>query len=545
MRSRDRSWLILQLASGFFAAVLPLLLARANPLRDLPSLAGGLDPLLQCGILQWVVRHSPLHASAWQAPFFWPAPFSLAYMDSLFGQSLLVRFLPGMRVLPALAYNLCLVGTLLLAFLATVRLARELGLDRAAALLAAFVFTAGPHAAGHYHHLNQLPTPFLPLALWGLLRLGKGRWDGLLFLGLALGLQPLWGFYNLASLWVTLLLAAFFSLHALKTRQALGLTLLLALGLLWARESGTPYQHAADAVAGFVRGPGSVGPFAGRPFDLLHPPAVHLLPWPKPVPERPVLYAGLLWPWVALCGFVLALRGKHGAAIRSLWWAMAVAALAGLILSFGRSMPLPPFGEVPLPLAWLQDRFWALQSLRAPTRLFLPGALFLALAGSHAAMRLRGNWRAHGSTPLHLLLLLGLTLALLDLMPSGLERVRAQPDAEEQALLSALRSDPDQGAWIALPTPCTEEDETSLDARCMLWSVLVGRPVAGGSSGFVPMEVRQLRRACCRGLNEYCVDDLLRTGVQEVVLFRGDARAPANLGTLVWRGERYELRRLR
>ncbi len=522
-------------------AVLPLLLARANPLRDLPSLAGGLDPLLQCGILQWVLRHSPLHESAWQAPFFWPAPFSLAYMDTLFGQSLLIRLLPGMKALPALAYNLCLCGTLLLAFLAAVRLGRELGLDRAAALLAAFVYTVGPQVAGHYHHLNQLPTPWLPAALFGLLRVAKGRWDGLPVFGLAVVMQALWGFYNLASLWMTVLIGVLFLLPTLRSKAALGLGFLLAGGLLWARYNGVPYEHAADAVAGFVRGPESVGPFAGRPFDLLHPPAVHLLPWPKALAGRPVLYAGVLWPFVALWGFFKALRGPNGAGSRALWWGMAVATICGLVLAFGRSMPLPGLGEVPLPLAWLQDRFWALQSLRAPTRLFLPGTLFLALAGSYAAMQ----WRTLSMPrPLRLLLMSFLVLALLDLLPGTLQRVRAQPDREEQALLSALAGDTDRGAWIAMPAPCNEEEETTLDARCMLWSALSGRPVAGGSSGFVPMEVRRLRRSCCRGVNEYCVADLKRDGVNEVVVTRGMASSLEGWGTPLWRGEQLELWRL-
>lgn len=543
MKRNDRTWLLLQLLAASLVAVLPLLLARANPLRDLPSLAGGLDPLLQCGILQWVLRHAPLHESAWQAPFFHPAPFSLAYMDTLFGQSLMIRLLPGMKTLPALAYDLCLVGTLFLAFLFAVRLSRELGLDRAAALLAAFVYTVGPQAAGHYHHLNQLPTPWLPAALWGLLRVSRGRWDGLLLFALAVGMQPLWGFYNLAALWMSVLLAVVFLLPSLRGKPALVLAFLLAGGLLWARTSGVPYERAADAVAGFMRGPESVGPFAGRPFDLLHPPATHLLPWPKALTDRPVLYAGLLWPLVALWGFIRVVRPSATSfPARAMWWAMAVAGFCGLVLAFGRSMPLPGLGEVPLPLAWLQDRFWALQSLRAPTRLFLPGSLFLALAGSYAAMR----WRSPSLFGAARFLLSGfLLLALLDLLPGGLQRVRAQPNAEERGLLTALADATNQGAWIALPTPCSEEEETTLDARCMLWSALSGRPVAGGSSGFVPMEVRRLRRACCRGMNEYCLADLKRDGVKEVVVARDMTESLQGWGTRLWRGEHYELWRLR
>lgn len=548
MNRRRGAWWGAQGLGALFTGALPLMLARVDPLRELPSLARGLDPLLQCGILQWVLRHPPVQAAAWQAPFFWPAPWSLAYMDSLAGQAMLVALLPGMRSWPAVAYNLALAGTLALAFLATVRLARELGLSRPAAWMSALVYTAGPHAAGHYHHLNQLPTPWLPLALWGLLRLSRGRWDGLAALLLSVLLQPLWGFYNLASLWMTVLIGVFFLLPRLRGRRGLALAAVLAGGLMWAVASGAPYRHAADAVAGFVRGPGSVGPWAGRPFDLLHPPAVHLLPWPRALPGRPVLYAGLLWPLLALAGWVGAWRNEGDAARRRLWWGLAVAAGAGLILAFGRRMPLPGLGEVSLPLAWLQDRFWALQSLRAPTRLFLPGMLFLAVAGSAAWDRWGRMQKAGvgmpgpGASRRTLLVSSLVLIALLDLMPGGLERVRAHPDQEERSLLEVLaRGD---GAWMAFPTPCEETDERPLDARCMLWAAMVDRPVAGGSSGFVPMEVRRLRRACCRGPNEFCVADLQRAGVEEIVFPRATTLGQPAGAEMVWEGERWMVWRL-
>ncbi len=546
-RDRETSWRLAQAAGAVFTGILPLLLSGADPLRELPSMARGLDPLLQCGILQWVLRHPPLHASAWQAPFFWPAPWSLAYMDSLAGQALLVAPLPGMGSWPALAYNLALIGTLSLAFLAAVRLARELGLPRAAAWMAALVYAAGPHAAGHYHHLNQLPTPWLPLALWGLLLLARGRWDGLLPLVLSLLLQPLWGFYNLASLWMAVLLAILLLLPSWRGGRGLALLVVIAGGLGWAWFSGAPYREAADVVAGFSRGPGSVGPYAGRPFDLLHPPSVHLLPWPRPLPGRPVLYAGWIWPWLAAAGFWTVLGMERSRERRRLWIALAVACGMGLLLAFGRHMPLPGLGEVPLPLAWLQDRFWVLQSLRAPTRLFLPGMLFLGLAGARAWTWWTIELPERRRIPRSVGLVGGaiFALALLDLMPGSLETVRAHPDREERALLKVLAHDRESGAWMAFPTPCREQEERSLDARCMLWAAWIDRPVAGGSSGFVPMEVRRLRRSCCRGPGEFCIADLRRMGVSEIVLPRAYADGPP-VGVLrVWEGSRWQVWRLR
>lgn len=533
-----RRWCSLQVIAATLCGVTPLLLSASHPLRSVPSLAGGIDPLLQSGILQWVLRHPPINITAWNAPFFWPSEFSLAFMDTLFGQALLIYPLPFARDWPALAYNLCLMLTLALCFLATVRLARELELSRGAALLAATVFVLGPQAAGHFHHLNQLPAPFLPLALWGALRVSRGRPTGILWIAVAVFLQPLWGFYNLAVLWVALLCTLPFLLPGLGNRWGLALTLVYALGLLWGVAAGAPYREAADLLAGYVRGPEMVGPYAGRPFDLLHPPSVSLLAWPASIPGRPVLYAGILWPLVALVGFVAALRGDKRPLAREMWWGLALAGVVGLLLSFGRRMPLPLLGEVDLPLGYLQDRFWALQSLRAPTRLFLPAALVMALAGAFCLDLLRGC----KSRSLALLGVALIGLALLDLAPGRFGAVRVQPDGEEQELMVQLEASASEGAWIAFPTPCDERQERELDARCMLWAAMTERPVAGGSSGFVPMPVRRIRRACCRGLGEVCADDLRREGVSHLLLDPGQEQPW--LGELQWEGTRWRLWRL-
>jgi hypothetical protein len=184
----------------------------------------------------------------------------------------------------------------------------------------------------------------------------------------------------------------------------------------------------------------------------------------------------------------------------------------------------------------LQDRFWALQSLRAPTRLFLPAALGLALAGASVVDLVpRIPMRA-----LRAVVVLAIALALLDLAPGPIDAVRAHPDAEEQELLLQLRAS--EGAWVAMPMPCDERQERELDARCMLWAAMSERPVAGGSSGFVPMEVRRIRRSCCRGLGEVCAHDLRRAGVSHLVLAEG--QEDPTVGTLQWQGERWRLWRL-
>lgn len=527
-------------------AVYPLLLSGASPGRDLPATYGGEDPLLQSAILQQSLHHPPLRLDSWHAPFHWPGRFALAYMDPLLGQAILVGWIPGVRGEPAWAYNLVMMITLASSFLVTAHLARSMGLPRGAAWLAGLTYCVSPYAVAHLHHLNQIPPPWLPLSLTGWLLVARGRTRGALLVAFALLFQLVSGLYYTAVMVMTLGLVGVCAAPRERRAWIAILTVAVGAGLaMWVWS--IPYRAAAGAVEGFGRSGHDVGPFAARPFDLLHGPRAHLLPWPPFVPGRPVIYPGVGWSLLAL-GAVLegARRWRVGARLPDrLLLGLVLAGLVGLVLSFGRTVPVPGRDtELTLPWAWLQDHVWPLRALRSPSRFFLPATLALALLGSAGVVDLL-RWSRARRRGAGWLVVGGIALALLDLVPGPTGRVRAALDASERALIERLGTADPPSPWLAFPQPCRERDETQLDARCMLWAVLSGQPVAGGSTGFVPRPVAELRQRCCAGPAPACLEHLARLGITRVVIPAAAPPLPAARATLRYRDERWRLYRLK
>ena len=78
---------------------------------------GGIDAMLQLGILEWTARHWT-QPSLWiDLPIFHPVPGALGFMDSLLGQAWLVAAGAPAVLNPTLAglYNWAFLGSLLLA----------------------------------------------------------------------------------------------------------------------------------------------------------------------------------------------------------------------------------------------------------------------------------------------------------------------------------------------------------------------------------------------------------------------------------------------
>jgi len=208
-----------------------------------------------------------------------------------------------------------------------------------------------------------------------------------------------------------------------------------------------------------------------------------------------------------------------------------LAALVGcslaVLLSVGRSAPLPGFAEEPTMLfGWLQDRFWPLRAIRAPYRFFQPLTLALALLAPLGATLLYRRQRWLGLTVI--------ALTILDYSPGTLGRIRLAPDRAELALIDALKETGEP--WAAFPLPCFESLETELDARSAQWAMLSGAPLAGGSSGFVPPLHAKLRQRCCGGANFGCVAALKELGVRRVVMHI-DEPMPESFGERLKFGE--------
>ena len=510
------AWLALALAVGS----VPFLATGSWPGTGAPSSHSGADPLVQSALLEWALRHPPLDPRALHAPFFWPEPYASLSIDPLWGQALLARTMPAAARHPEAAYAWVLSLTVVLAFAAVVLLGRRIGLGAAGAALAGVVYALGPYAAGQWHHLNQLASPWIPLALVALDELLHGRRPvrGAAVLVAAAAMQLSSSVYGSAALAIGLL--AWTGLRGWGVSRARRLAwmatagVMIAMAWLW----GSLFARAAAAVAGYDRDPSATLAFQARVFDLWKVGVSHLLPWPGHDPTRPALYPGLFWGLLAATGAAHWLRDRRDADAGPGRALLAVGA-AGLILSFGRSFAWPGGPDIPMPLAWAQDHLWPLRALRDPSRLAVLFSLFLSLAGVHGWQR----WRRRGGRGAWLVLV----LALLDLAPGRGASVRLRPDASEEELLRSLRGLPAGAVWGALPVPCRESEEGAREARRVRWAVRVDRPLAGGAAGFVPeSELRRRARCGCGDPHAAaCLEGWAEEGI-DYLLFEGLAAPP-------------------
>ncbi len=165
-----------------------------------------------------------------------------------------------------------------------------------------------------------------------------------------------------------------------------------------------------------------------------------------------------------------------------------------------------------MPFGFLQDHLGFLSALRDPSRFFLLSHLALTLAGAMGWQHLRRGGRGVG--------LAVLLFAGVDLAPGLADRIRIDPPPEDREVLDWLADRAAPAVWTFYPLPCEERMESLIDARATLWASLRGIPTIGGSAGFVPPAVRDLRRACCgQGLDQV-IPLLAERGVQWVIVPR-------------------------
>lgn len=477
------------------AGTLPAWLARAYPLEALPAARDGTDPVAQAAHLAHATRHLPGSEAFWNAPWLHPGSYAQLYLDPMVGPSLVARLVPGAG--PALDYHVALWFTVSTAVLAMAWCGRRVGLAPIFALAAGVVYAVGPYAAGHFHHLNQVPSAGLPLALGALVALVRGErpWGAAAVFVAGVALQTSWSLYGTAALGLgAVVLVAGLRLDPAARRPALvaitgaGLVLVVA---------AIPYLLAGRVVDGFGREATEAMAFQARWFDLWKAAAPRLLPWPEHDPLRPALYPGL--GLVALAAVGVA-RGRDR---RWAWTAVAVAGV-GLGFAFGRTF-LVPFTdlEIPLPYQALQDLVWPLRALRDPSRFGILMAWALCLLAGAGAQALWATRRGAAAVLL--------AVGALDAAPGAFDRVRVNADAP---VVEGLRALPADAVWTLWPMPCDETSESARDARAMLWAVASDRRAAAGASGFVPPAIAALREANCDGLDP---DALRAAGVGWVV----------------------------
>ncbi len=488
------------------AGAVPLLLSGSIPGNALPSAHGGADPLAQAAYLAHAADHLPWHSAFWNAPWFHPVSWTQTFLDPMVGPSVLARAVPGAAA--ATDYQAVLWITVAGCVIAAAGCARRFGVTPGLALLVGVVYAIGPYAAGHFHHLNQVPSPWLPLALGALRAMfddeGSGRRAALFVVAVAL--QASWSVYATAALVLGAVVLAV--VLAWGRERIPGRALAIATGgtVVVLAVAAVPYVLAGRALDGFGRDPLEALAFQARWFDLWKAADSRLLPWPDHDPSRPALYPGAIW-------FVLAVLGAWWGRARREVVALLVVGIVGLGFAFGRSFLIPFTSfEIPLPFAWLQDHLWPLRALRDPSRFAILFAWATALLAALGASRLLARRPRPG--------LVVLVLAAVDLAPGGFGSVDAGVDPD---VVTTLRSIPEGEVWVGLPAACRETQESARDARFMLWAEAARRPVAGGASGFVPPAIAELRTACCTAFTVSCRDALREHGVEWVLSDRAGA----------------------
>jgi hypothetical protein len=136
------------------------------------------DPVRTAWEVAWVghaMLHHPLHIFSSNA--FYPHPLSLAFSDSLLGYGPAGFFGSG-TVAALVRYNLLFLFAWTLCFFGAYLLARELGLGRIAAGVAACAFAYAPYRVTEAGHLHVISSGGIPLALFLLLRGYRRALDG-------------------------------------------------------------------------------------------------------------------------------------------------------------------------------------------------------------------------------------------------------------------------------------------------------------------------------------------------------------------------------
>ncbi len=471
---------------------------------------GGIDAMLQLGILEWTARH-------WFQPFLWvdlpifhPVPGALGFMDSLLGQAWLVvpvRLLSDPTA--AELYNGAFLGSLLLAIVAAGILWRSTGGAFWTAGVFALALIGAPYTQAQIGHLNQLPPPFVLLALAALVTALKTSTDDTApawpwwALATALVIQAAWGWYGFAHAVIGIVVLIVFWLisgairreglsgqirstvrHAwLPACLAVAAVVVLALPQLKLAERYPEFTRPSEEVrlgSADIHHLLNRGVYRGEPADWIGQGTTGLDRYKDR--QRQVLNPG--WVALALAIFGWFQRGGISASRRRLGAGLLVMGLVGLALAFGDSVGLPGSDKrIPLPLEWLRSVAPPFKAFRGAWRfswLFVIAVAWWSAVGVEGLVRRQGLMGRLTPAVVGLLILVSLPAAV----PALKVPIVGRP------LWPAF---PQEGPVVTLPAPPTEYDEDVTEALWIARSLETGQPVTGGATGWVPPEIVDFR----------------------------------------------------
>ena len=324
--------------------------------------------------LAWVahqLREGP--ATLFDTNVFHPATDTLAYSDAMLLVGVLSAPLIWSGLAPVTVHNIVLIAAFATSAWAMYVLARRLTGDRAAAFLAAIVFSAAPYRIAHIGHLELEWVAWMPISLLLLHKLlDEPRLRDGILLGVTVAAQTFCSIYYGIFLTAYLLVAWCLLVPGSRQRKravvASALAVVPLVLILW--PYSIPYGRVRDVQE--PRRKDEIARYSAVPGDYLRVPPDNLV-WGReesgPAPDERTLFPGAvaltltvvaLWPPVRRTALFYALIG---------------------LMSFDASL-----GQNGLLFRALQEFIPPLASLRSPARF---GILVLL-----SVSRTRGAWRS-------------------------------------------------------------------------------------------------------------------------------------------------------
>jgi hypothetical protein len=566
IRRRFRSYLLeLLLAAAICAGVAAAM--GWQVLKDLSRVVPGVgvDPYIELWSLGWS-GHALKPGSG--IPFtqvfngnaFYPADYSLAFTDSLFGLGPFTWFFHGAGGLVT-AYNLIFVFGPALAAFGGYALARQVGAHPLGAAVAGAGIAYAPWHTGQFSHLHVLTTGPMVLALAML-----ARGHGLTMSGDRPPVRPLWVLLGwLVAAW-QLTIGFAHGLPFAYLLAVIGLLVVVVVPLRWHRARRRQAAALSDPNAAVVPGAAHrprrtaalvitdllgggifavVGALMAYPYlrvEAIDPAAVadarsleQVLKYsPKAIDLITPPGVEGTWSWLTrgeilfdgsnevrlLPGAILLLLAVIGLFVSTWrwWWRVTLAVTTALIIVFCMGARFPdrlfPGPDAPFVLLWKHVPGWAAD--RTPGRLIVFAILALALLAAGAVSRMCG-WgvvgRRGGS--------LGLRTVVFSVLPvlivlEGWAKIPVNPvPPPPQALTGAV------APLVVLPSVWTN------DSKVMFWLAARGYPeVANGQSGFTPSTLTRMRAELTGFPDVKSVNYLRQNGFRSVVVLRTPVGTP-------------------
>ncbi len=300
------------------------------------------DPYIVTWILDWdwwATFHQPL--SLFQANAFYPAKYSLAFSENLYGIAILLFPLRAAGVDPLTAYNIAFIAGFALCGIGAYLLAYALTESFPGALAAGVFYMLVPFRFTHLSHLQHVWGGWLPLLLLALLAYAR---------------RPGWG--RAIAFGAVFLINGLTNIHYLLFGAfAAGVTAVLLIPRRDAVKIALATLAALMLLAPFLYPYAVVAKLYGmqRSWAELVDTSAHAIDWlPHSGPAELRLYPGWLPLAAALASLLLARREKPKLTLAALWIAIGFLGSLGIHFELHRFLfgAVPGFRAVRVPARW-------------------------------------------------------------------------------------------------------------------------------------------------------------------------------------------------